>query len=264
MGLCSKYIDHNTSSIVYTYVLPSFVLMTRYTECISNLNETSEGSWNLAYGKYDNKLNKLTIESKYGFHEYGKIINNTIEWSNNELWTTYFPSKYFFSNKRKYIFIDDDYYVYDSCGNSLGKIDIYCDTVYLKNKKGKLKGDFIIFSDYEIWEADKTTGEKIEITSYHIKEKVNNFKEYINYIESPPPYLLPFSPPSPPLPFAPPSPPLPSSPPPPPLPSSPPSPPLPSSPPPPPLPSSPPPPPLPSSPQKPFVLFSKFLSFFNL
>ena len=78
MGICSKYIDHNTSSIVYAYVLPSFVLMTRYSECLYFLNGTEEGSWRLAYGKYNEQDESIKIESKYSFHETGVVLNNSI------------------------------------------------------------------------------------------------------------------------------------------------------------------------------------------
>ena len=180
MELCPKYIDHNTSSIVYAYALPSFVLITRYTECISELNETAEGSWNLAYGKYNKENSHITIESKYGFHESGYILDNTIEWSNKELWTTYFPSKYFLSNKGKAYFIEDNYTVYDDYENYVGILNIKCDNVEINGKIGKLKGDFIIFSDSEIWEAEKSMSNGVEVTSKSIKDRYNKYFSY-NY-----------------------------------------------------------------------------------
>jgi hypothetical protein len=83
--LCSEYTDVNTSSHITSLKLGSEWMFLRYDNCVpSTLSAWSEGAWKVSTAN----VNDTHIISKFGFHEYGRIFDNSIEWQNGAVWVS--------------------------------------------------------------------------------------------------------------------------------------------------------------------------------
>ena len=161
-SLCPQYIDKNTSSTVNTYQLGSTVLMTRSTDCIDplmNTSEFAEGSWRVGTGtlsrRFLNNTYTTILTADYGFHEVGVVHSNSILWTNGAKWYTPEPHQ-------MYTVGSDILFLKRITTNSWGVLNsssviqgvmirLHCNDVFLNGKKGRMKGGFIIWDNFHIW-----------------------------------------------------------------------------------------------------------------
>lgn len=152
-NLCAQYADLNTSSLIFTYILGSTILMTRDSECMDTPLNNSEGSWKIAKGVFLKHNSSLDVRSEFGFHETGELYGNRVYWSNGAIWSSSMPSEYYKTNNGMVQVTENDkeWGVYNMSNVFMGTFKLDCNKVYYNNSIGQFIGKYIVWDDYNVW-----------------------------------------------------------------------------------------------------------------
>ena len=154
--LCPMYHDANTSNVIFTHAMDKFMIFTRYDTCIpSIIDGNAEGGWRVASGRYINNTEGV-VKADFGFHEFGKVRVNQIEWSNGAKWNVPISTRYRGMDENAVFSItradSDKLHVFDRTDNqSLGTMRQICQDVFLPPRRGVIKGTMIAWNDGNIW-----------------------------------------------------------------------------------------------------------------